>query len=121
MKVKVFDSPVFINASELPGKGLTTPEVLGELKDLKSKMLAEAGVKKGIVRVVSPSKQAFEYVMKKLKNVGLSEADFSVLALAYERKAVLVTDDFNLQNAAMLLGLEVEPVVRGRIKFIRDV
>jgi len=116
----VLDASAFINLSELfEGELLTTPEVVKELKDLKSKALLEAKD----VKVLSPRKEFIEVVKDKAKETGdtLSDADVSVLALALEKRATLVTDDYNIQNLCDEIGIPFKRASERGIKkkFIR--
>ncbi len=116
----VLDASAFINLSELfEGEFLTTPEVVKELKDPKSKALLEAKD----VKVVDPKKEFIDVVKEKAGETGdiLSEADASVLALALEKRAILVTDDYNIQNLCDELGIPFKRASERGIKkkFIR--
>tara|TARA_Y100001970_G_scaffold104228_1_gene130616 strand:+ start:14178 stop:14675 length:498 start_codon:yes stop_codon:yes gene_type:complete len=42
---------------------------------------------------------------------GLSKTDLSLIALSKELNAVLVTDDYRMQNVAKNLGIECKPVI----------
>ncbi|MDD1758232.1 MAG: hypothetical protein LUQ22_05815, partial [Methanotrichaceae archaeon] len=46
----------------------------------------------------------------------LSKADLEVLAKAQEYGAILATDDYALQNVAIHLGLQIEPIDQPIIK-----
>ena len=114
-KEYVLDSSAFINAFSVDFENaLTTPGVVGEVKDLASRGLLEAARSKGL-RIVSPSRDSVERVRGKASRL-LSRVDVEVLALAFERKAVVVTDDYRMQNTAKKLGLEFISIVRGSMK-----
>ncbi|MDK2854314.1 MAG: endoribonuclease Nob1 [Thermococcaceae archaeon] len=49
----------------------------------------------------------------------LSEADIEILALAYELKGEIFTDDYNLQNIATFMGLRFRTLKRGIKKIIK--
>ena len=70
-----------------------------------------------------PAGESVEFVKSKAIETGeleeLSDADIEVLALAYELKATLFTDDYNLQNIARFLGLEFKTLKRGIKKAIK--
>ncbi|WP_297512683.1 PIN domain-containing protein, partial [Thermococcus sp.] len=74
-------------------------------------------------KVLVPSKESVEVVMEAARKTGelneLSEADIEVLALAYELKATLLTDDYNLQNIAKTLGIPFKTLKRGIKRVIR--
>jgi len=44
--------------------------------------------------------------------VALSDADMSLLAKAFETNGVLVSDDFDLQNMCLKMGIKFMPVLR---------
>ncbi len=111
----MLDSSAFINAFSVDFENaLTTPGVVEEVKDLASKGLFEVAREKGL-RITSPSHDFIEKV-KKVASSRLSRVDLEVLALALEEKAVVVTDDYRMQNTAKKLGLKFVSIVRGDMK-----
>ncbi len=71
------------------------------------------------VQVEDPLPYFIKRVERFLREVGetrLSEADVSVLALALQKKLPLLTDDYNLQNVAVQMGVEVRGVLFGEVK-----
>ena len=121
MKVQVIDAAVFIQGFDV--EGVTTPKVVDEVKDPESRLFLEGLISAGKVRVLSPSLESIEAVMKAARKTGelseLSEADVEILALAYELRGVLFTDDYNLQNIAKTLGIEFKTLKRGIKRVIR--
>ncbi len=115
MVVYVIDSPaVFLR--KVHGEAVTVPEVVDEILDDESRLyfsLKDVRVEEAkepyISRVISAAKKTGDIYK-------LSETDIKVLAKALElvnlRKAVLVTDDYSIQNVARTLGIEVEVVVQ---------
>lgn len=111
----VLDSSVFFSGIEVSGELYTTPLVVSELKDLRSKtrlgLLEESGL-----RVIRPRKEAYLNVKEAATRWGegdvLSGTDCEVLALAVELDAGILTDDYAVQNVAGRLGLPVIPLVR---------
>ncbi len=120
-KVMVIDAAIFIQGIDV--EGATSPEVVEEVKDPESRLFLEGLISAGKVRVLVPSRESIEIVRDAAKNTGelgeLSKADLEVLALAYELKGVLFTDDYNLQNIAKTLGLEFKTLKRGIKRLIR--
>ncbi len=115
----VLDAPAFLNALSLPsGEKATTREVLAELKDRRSRMLAEAAVASRELRVLAPSDESVEKVKKAAGRVlpRLSKADVSVLALARDLGCGIMTDDYAVQVVAARLGIPFSPVFRRGIK-----
>ncbi len=117
----VIDTAIFIQGVDV--EGVTTPKVVEEVKDPESKLFLEGLISAGKVRVLEPSRESVETVKDAAKKTGelneLSEADVEVLALAYELKGILLTDDYNLQNIAKTLGIEFRTLKRGIKRVIR--
>nr|WP_048147315.1 type II toxin-antitoxin system VapC family toxin [Pyrococcus abyssi] len=117
----VLDSSVFIQGLDI--EGYTTPKVVDEVKDRESRILLESLISSGKVKVVEPSKEALRAVKNAALKTGeieeLSEADLEVLALAYELKAEVFSDDYNVQNVARILGLKFRTLKRGIKKVIK--
>ncbi|WP_297499564.1 type II toxin-antitoxin system VapC family toxin [Thermococcus sp.] len=117
----IIDTAIFIQGVDV--EGVTTPKVVEEVKDPESKLFLEGLISAGKVRVLVPSKESVEAVKEASKKTGelneLSEADLEVLALAYELRGVLFTDDYNLQNVAKTLGIEFRTLKRGIKRVIR--
>ncbi len=114
----VADSSAFICGKALEGEVVTVPGVEGELKDIRSRMRLQISG----ARIEAPSAEALERARDAARKTGdaavLSEVDLELLAKALELSAKLATDDYALQNAALNLGLEVEPVAQPRIRRI---
>ena len=118
----VLDAAAFINEQQFQewGDCYTTSDVLAELKDFKSKEIAQAAMASHKLRVSSPSTASINKVYEVEKEVGcnpkLSETDRGLIALAMDIDAKLVTDDYRMQNVAAHLDIEYEGVMRGTIK-----
>lgn len=116
------DSSGVINARDrvLQDDFIAPPEIKNELKDLQARMKFEAAVSEGRIRLEDPPKG----MVKKIREVAeyngvlplLSDTDTKVIALAYEKKLPIVTDDYDIQNMCLLLGLKFETVVMRGIK-----
>ncbi|AIU70818.1 hypothetical protein TEU_11010 [Thermococcus eurythermalis] len=121
MKAHVIDAAVFIQGFDV--EGVTTPKVVEEVKDPESRLFLEGLISAGKVKVLVPSLESVEAVKEAARKTGelgeLSEADIEVLALAYELKGTLFTDDYNLQNIAKTLGIEFRTLKRGIKRVIR--
>ena len=113
--MQVIDTAIFIQGIDV--EGFTTPKVVEEVKDPESRLFLESLISAGKVKVLVPSKESVEAVMEAARKTGelneLSEADVEVLALAYELKATLLTDDYNLQNIAKTLRIPFKTLKRG--------
>jgi len=84
--------------------------VVGEIKDRKT------GLKLHSIdaKILEPKREFVERVKKVAAKTGdlekLSKTDLDVLALAKELKAVIVSDDYNVQNVAERMGVKAIPV-----------
>ena len=121
MKAHVIDTAVFIQGMDV--EGVTTPKVVEEVKDPESRLFLEGLISAGKVKVLVPSRESVEAVKEAARKTGelgeLSEADIEVLALAYELRGTLFTDDYNLQNIARTLGIPFKTLKRGIKRVIR--
>ncbi|NJE53815.1 type II toxin-antitoxin system VapC family toxin [Thermococcus sp. 21S9] len=119
--MQVIDIAIFIQGIDV--EGFTTPKVVEEVKDPESRLFLEGLISAGKVKVLVPSKESVEAVKESARRTGeleeLSEADLEILALAYELKATLLTDDYNLQNIAKTLGIPFKTLKRGIKRVMR--
>ena len=119
---KVVDSAAFINSSFFDSEGdvFTTSGVIKEIKDFKSQALVDALVASGKLRIFQASKETIDMVRKMAEDIGalkrLSRTDVEVVSLAFEKNAILITDDFTLQNLAAHLNVKFDGVMRGKIR-----
>lgn len=119
----VLDSSVFINSTFLSisesDEHYTSESVVGEVKDISSRMLLQTALESGRIRKHIPLDSAIARVRGMAGNVGsqrrLSRTDTELLAMALELNATLVTDDYEMQNLASHLGISFKGVVRGQI------
>ena len=107
----VLDSSAFINANMIPdGELFSTPAVKDEIIDFKSKMLFQTRN----VLTITPDKRYIFQVKSKALETGdltrLSKQDISVLALAKQLNATLLTDDYDIQNLAEEMGIKYKSV-----------
>ena len=112
---RVLDTSALMSGRPFDGELFTTDDVLRELrrqKALTPQLEAFLAVK---VRVVSSSKESLAAVREKAKSTGdahrLSPTDLGLLAVASELGAILVTDDYSIQNLAEEAGLSYETVL----------
>ena len=109
----VLDSVAFLTRRHPQRELLTVPGVEPELVNRRSleyhAQLAAAGLQVSVADVA-----ALEQVETAAQETGdagvLSPVDLELLALALERKATLVTDDFAMQNVAATLDIAWLPV-----------
>jgi UPF0271 protein len=113
------DTSFFFSEAALRGEIFTTPSVIAELVDLRSRCRLEALFATGL-SVQSPSGECLERAAAAARETGdasrLSPADADLLALALEIGAVIVTDDFAVQNVAQGLGLGVEGILQRKAR-----
>jgi len=111
-----------IPLSHLGSELFTVEDVVEEAKSFVPRSVLEAGLVSGLLKVSSPSARSLARVRRACSRTGnvLSRADTKLLALALDLSAVLLTDDYSLQNVAAILGVETRPVVTGRIEEVRE-
>jgi UPF0271 protein len=109
----VLDTSLFFIEYPVSGDLFTTPSVVEELVDLRSKCRFESLLASGL-RVAGPSPEGIERVRRAAEKTGdmdkLSATDRDLLALALDLGATLYSDDFALQNVAHELGVATTPV-----------
>ncbi|MCC4770265.1 DNA-binding protein [Methanosarcina sp. DH2] len=121
----IADSAVFImgNCSVNSSLLITVPSVVDELKS-KDSVLRFDLAKEGGLRVEWPEPEMVKEVREKAEQTRdseeLSKTDLEILAKALEHRerAILLTDDYAVQNVAVQLGIKVKPIAQ---KKIRDV
>ncbi|WP_292425335.1 NOB1 family endonuclease [Methanoregula sp.] len=109
----VLDSTVFFTDYPVTGVCYTTPSVVAELVDLKSKCRYDLLVAAGLT-VRSPAGQDLARVREAARKSGdlpvISGTDCDVIALAGELGATIFTDDFAIQNVAAGMRIAVQPL-----------
>ncbi len=118
----VLDSSVFLSEFPVEGSLFTTPSVIDELVDLCSKCRHESLLAQGLT-VMEPSEEALAAVDRAARDTGdagvISATDRDVLALAHDLGAVLVTDDFAVQNVASRLKVRTVPILQRSARPVR--
>ena len=124
MTYYIADSAVFIMGYPVESTLLiTVPSVVNELKSSEAAMRFELAREEG-ARVEAPQPDMMEDVLIMAKHTRdveeLSTTDIEILAKALERKdnATLLTDDYAVQNVAVMLGIDVKPIVQKKIRDI---
>ncbi len=117
----VADSAVFIMGKDINSKSLiTVPSVIDELKSSQANMRFQLAAEEG-ARVESPDPGLVREVLKVARYSNdieeLSQTDVDILAKALEYKdsSVLFSDDYAVQNVAVLLKINVKPVSQKKI------
>lgn len=120
--IRVLDASAFFAEVPLEGVLLTTPSVVGELRDIRAKGRLESLLAAGL-RVEEPGHTSLLRVEEAAGRTGdkgvLSPSDRDLLALALEREGTVVTDDFAVQNTARELGIPVQGILQRRARRIR--
>lgn len=118
MAFRVLDASAFYAGIPFASseKSFTTPDVFDEIKHIKKNHQAtEVLLETKRLEIRSPEKEQVDKVLLKAKDTGdfqnLSKGDISVIALALQIKADIVTDDFAVGNLAKHLNLNVVPVM----------
>ena len=121
----IADSAVFImgNCSVDSSLLITVPSVVDELKSRDSVLRFDLA-KEGGLRVEWPEPEMVKEVKKKAEQTRdseeLSKTDLEILAKALEHRdrAILLTDDYAVQNVAVQLGIQVKPIAQKKIRDI---
>ncbi len=110
--MRVLDSSAFIADHDPAGQLATVPMVREELRD-RAGYRFEA-MEAGGMQVHPPTEASTTTVRAAAEQTGdssaLSETDTRLVAAAVELDAILVTDDYAMQNVGAELGLTVEPI-----------
>jgi UPF0271 protein len=118
----VLDSSFFFGDFPLEGEPFTTPSVIEELKDIRSKGNLEKWYARGL-RVQVPTdagKREVSSAAVTTKDLSMiSETDRDILALALDLGAALYTDDFAVQNVALFLGVKTVPILQRKARRVR--
>ncbi len=124
MTYYIADSAVFIMGYPVESTLLiTVPSVVNELKSSEAAMRFDLARENG-ARVEVPLPRMIDEVLGMAKHTRdmeeLSTTDIDILAKALERKddATLLTDDYAVQNVAVMLAIDVKPVVQKKIRDI---
>ena len=123
--IYILDSTVFLEkySGRVSDKAcVTVYEVSEEIKDPYAKIQFDMLVQSGLA-ILSPKAESIDAVKAKLKDTGdkLSETDISVIALCMDfvargKKAIVVSDDYGIQNTVKALGLKFLAVSQKGIK-----
>lgn len=115
----VLDTSFFFGDFPVEGDLFTVPSVLDELKDIRAKGNFEKWCARGL-RVQSPTEEGRKRVIsaaRTTKDVSvISATDQDLLALALDLGADLHTDDFAIQNIALLLGVRAVPILQRKAR-----
>jgi len=116
--VFVADASAILSGKDISGLELyTTPSVLDEVRVGKRARLLGYMLEANL-RVQPPQLGSIAAVRKKMDEMGdrVSKVDIEVLALALDLKAVLLCDDYSMQNIASELSIPFRPLSQRGIK-----
>ena len=110
---KVLDAGALLNSNFFGVKdAVMPPSVVEEVKSRGD--VLQALLESGAVKIRTPSERSVMAVRRVARRMGemkaLSKADIDALALALERGATIVTDDFHVQNVAEEMGIPFQQV-----------
>ncbi|MBN2488702.1 MAG: NOB1 family endonuclease [Methanosarcinaceae archaeon] len=120
----IADSAVFIMGYAVDSSLLiTVPSVVGELKSSEAVLRFDLARESGaLVEMPEPEMRGEVLEMAKytrdIEDLSSTDVDILAKALEYKDSAVLLTDDYAVQNVASLLGIEVKPVAQKNISDI---
>ncbi len=125
MKV-VLDTSAIISGVQMDDDNeyYISADALSEIRDQNARLKAELAINEGRLKTAEPEEKSLQRVRKKAESLGedeaLSEADITILALAFELKkksnVLLTTDDFGIQNMAEALSINYISIAERRIK-----
>ena len=115
----VLDTSFFFGDFPAEGDLFTVPMVVDELKDIRAKGNFEKWCARGL-RVQSPTEESKKRVISAAgttKDITvISGTDRDLLALALDLGAALYTDDFAIQNVALVLGVNTVPILQRKAR-----
>ncbi|MDD1681394.1 MAG: nucleotide-binding protein [Methanoregula sp.] len=115
----VLDASFFFGDFPAEGDTFTAPSVIEELKDIRAKGNFEKWCARGL-RVQSPTEESKKRVISAAgttKDITvISGTDRDLLALALDLGAALYTDDFAIQNVALVLGVNTVPILQRKAR-----
>ncbi len=115
----VLDTSFFLGEFPAEGESFTVPSVLDELRDIRAKGNFEKWCARGL-KVQSPTEENRRRVIsaaRRTKDLNvISGTDRDLLALALDLEADLYTDDFAIQNVALLLGVKTVPILQRKAR-----
>lgn len=115
----VLDTSAILSGMDFEGELYAPTAVLREARNMGLDPRTESLIETR-TRVLEPRGEDMKRVLKASKETGdevrLSETDKEVLALALQLDALLITDDYSIQNVASRLGLRYRPALTPGIR-----
>lgn len=106
----------------------TTPSAVGEVKDPENRTALSEAIDLGFVKAVAPQQPHVNAVIQAAVKIGslhkLSKTDLDVAALAVQLRSsysevIVVTDDYELENLLLYLGVSFKPLRTAGIRELR--
>ena len=102
----ILDTCAFLTQKHPTGEFVTVPGIKTEIVNRQSRQYFENMLATHL-KVMKAQKNSYDVVNKEAKETGdydvLSKVDMDILALGYECKGTIITDDFAIQNVALAL------------------
>ena len=110
MNVIVLDTCAFLTQKHPNWEFATVPGIKNEIVNKQSKQYFENMLATNL-KIMKAEKSSYEIVQKQAKETGdfdvLSRVDIDIIALGYQCKGTIITDDFAIQNIALALNLSL--------------
>ena len=104
----VLDTCAFLTQKHPDGECITVPGIKAEIVNKQSKQYYNNLISTKL-KVLKANSKSYELVIEKSQNTGdydvLSDVDLDIIALAYETKGTIISDDFAIQNVATELNI----------------
>ena len=105
----VLDTCAFLTQKHPNGEFATVPGIKNEIVNKQSKQYFENMLATNL-KIMKAEKSSYEIVQKQAKETGdfdvLSRVDIDIIALGYQCKGTIITDDFAIQNIALALNIK---------------
>ena len=105
----VLDTCAFLSQKHPDGKLITIPQIELEIQN-KQSLQYFLNIKEIGLEIREPSRKNVEIIKLNAEKTGdldiLSDIDQKILAIAYETKSTIVSDDFAIQNVALYMNIE---------------
>lgn len=125
MVFRIYDASAFYAGIPFASaeQGYTTSLVFEEIQHIKKNQGAlDVLLQTNRLRIQDPEPSSVDSVTESAKKTGdyqkLSKADVSAIALCYQLRGQLITDDFAISNLAKNLDLEVHSVMTKGIRTV---
>lgn len=111
----VLDASAILSGKDFPShyELYSSPKIIAEIRHGREKRRLDYLMESGL-RVLPPAKKTVDLVRQSAMDTGdvarASEADLEILSLAKELDAVLLTDDYSIQNLAKELDVKYQGV-----------